>query len=439
MDLSSPSGASLNDGIAPEHSSLSYATLDHLSSLILRAGKGAFLVKADIQEAYRMIPVHPEDQPLLGIRWDGRTYVDRVLPFGLWSAPKIFTAVADALQWILLERGCTPSLHYLDDYILVAESRPEAESQKQILVSTWASLGVPLEPSKLEGPVTCLTFLGIEVDTVAMQLRLPEEKLLCLRAELREAVGRKAMSRRELQSLAGLLQHATKVIRPGRAFLRSIYALQSVGSRPSHNIRLNVQARADILWWHLFVPRWNGMSILWDMGRLETQVTVHSDASGRWGCGAYCLPQWFQLPWPPALQSASIQVKELAPIVVAAAIFGKDWPGKVVRFVVDNLAVVGIVQATYSSEAHLMHLVRLLYFFASFHGFWFSAEHIAGVDNTLADAISRNNADLFLSQVPQAERRPTAIPPALVEFITADLSWTSTTWIRLFNSTIQRL
>ena len=243
-----------------------------------------------------MIPVHLDDQPLLGVRWEGRTYMDQALPFGLRSAPKIFTAVADALQWILLKQGCQPTLHYLDDYILVAESSAEAERQKQTLVSTWERLGVPLEPSKLEGPSTCLMFLGVEVDTVAMQLRLPEAKLSRLRAELKEAVGRKAMTRRELQSLA--IQHATKVVRPGRAFLRDIYALQSVGNHPAHNVRLNARARADILWWHLFAPRWNGTSILWDMNQLEAQVSISSDASGNWDCGAYCLPRWFRLRWP---------------------------------------------------------------------------------------------------------------------------------------------
>lgn len=439
VDLSSPPGGSLNDGIGSEQSSLSYTTIDHLSTLILDVGKGAFLVKADIKEAYRMIPVHPEDQPLLGIRWNGRVYVDRVLPFGLRSAPKIFSAVADALQWMLVEQGCTRTLHYLDDYILVAENCIEAERQRQVLVSTFERAGVPLEPSKLEGPSTCLVFLGIEVDTSALQLRLPEAKLLRLRGELREAVGRKVMTRRELQSLSGLLQHATKVVRPGRAFLRNLYALQSVGSRPSHNVRLNVHARADILWWHLFVPRWSGMSILWDRNRLQPQVTVYSDASGHWGCGAYCLPKWLQLQWTPELRSTSIQVQELAPIVMAAAVFGKDWTGKSVQFVVDNLAVVSIVRATYSTESHLMHLVRVLCFFAAFHGFWFTAEHIAGVDNSLADAISRDNEGFFLSQVPQAARRPTDLPKELVDLIAANIPWTSTTWTRLFDSIIQQL
>ena len=48
------------------------------------------MVKADIKEAYRMVPIHPQDQPLLGIMWEDSLYIDKTLPFGLRLAPKIF-------------------------------------------------------------------------------------------------------------------------------------------------------------------------------------------------------------------------------------------------------------------------------------------------------------------------------------------------------------
>ena len=67
--------------------------------------------------------MHPEDQCLLGVHWEGVVYVDKVLPFGLWSAPLIFSAIADAAQWILHQSGVKSSLHYLDDYVLVEGSR----------------------------------------------------------------------------------------------------------------------------------------------------------------------------------------------------------------------------------------------------------------------------------------------------------------------------
>ena len=122
VDLSSPAGASINDGISTEWSSVSYVSIDHLSSLVISTGKGALLVKADIKEAYRMLSIHPEDQALLGVCWEGNIYTDRALPFGLRSAPKIFSAVADALQWIVVKKGVRNLLYYLDDFIFVSES-----------------------------------------------------------------------------------------------------------------------------------------------------------------------------------------------------------------------------------------------------------------------------------------------------------------------------
>lgn len=63
---------------------------------ITEAGRGARLAKIAVKSAYRTIPVHPEDRALLGMRWEDNLFVDAALPFSLRSAPKIFTAVADA-------------------------------------------------------------------------------------------------------------------------------------------------------------------------------------------------------------------------------------------------------------------------------------------------------------------------------------------------------
>ena len=184
VDLSSPKGGSVNNGINSDLCSLQYATVDMLAVLVLQVGRGAFLVKADIKEAYRNIPVHTDDRPLLGIRWEGSTFVDNILPFGLRSAPMIFSAVADAAQWMLVQRGIQRILHYLDDFVFVEADWASAQQAKGELCALFRTLGLPLEPSKLEGPDTCLTFLGIEVDTVRLQLRLPSDKLERLEEEL---------------------------------------------------------------------------------------------------------------------------------------------------------------------------------------------------------------------------------------------------------------
>ena len=58
----------------------------------------------DIRQAYRNVPVHPQDQLLLGMRWQGQVYVDAALPFGLRSAPLMFTVLADVAQWLMRQR-----------------------------------------------------------------------------------------------------------------------------------------------------------------------------------------------------------------------------------------------------------------------------------------------------------------------------------------------
>ena len=88
VDLSAPKGFSVNDGIPPDLCSLSYASVDHAVQRIMSYNRGALLAKLDIESAYRIIPVHPDDRSLLGMVWKGRLYVDSSLPFGLRSAPK---------------------------------------------------------------------------------------------------------------------------------------------------------------------------------------------------------------------------------------------------------------------------------------------------------------------------------------------------------------
>jgi hypothetical protein len=73
----------------------------------------------DIQSAYRIIPVHPDDRSLLGMRWQGAICLDAALAFGLRSPPKIFSAAADALLWIIFKKGATEAIHYLDDFYFV--------------------------------------------------------------------------------------------------------------------------------------------------------------------------------------------------------------------------------------------------------------------------------------------------------------------------------
>ena len=82
---------------------------------IMQLGRDTLMAKLDVQNAYRIVPVHQEDPPLLGMKWQGAYYVDMVFPFGVRSAPFIFTCIADLVEWITKQNYVSFLMHYLDD------------------------------------------------------------------------------------------------------------------------------------------------------------------------------------------------------------------------------------------------------------------------------------------------------------------------------------
>ena len=104
------------------------------------------------------------------MRWNGLIYVDKVLPFGLRSAPKLYNAVADAMLWVLMKMGGMDAIHYLDDFLLFgAPGSLQCAEVLEKALETCVRLGVPVAPKKTEGPSTKLVFLGNELDTVSLR------------------------------------------------------------------------------------------------------------------------------------------------------------------------------------------------------------------------------------------------------------------------------
>lgn len=108
-------------------------------------------------------------------------------------------------------------------------------------------------------------------------MRLPKEKVDELVQLLASWCSRRHGTKRELETLAGKLQHACRVVRPGRCFMRRLYALSSGGGRRYRLVRLNKETRADISWWHAWLAEWNGVSLLWSCRKSEPDEEVWSE------------------------------------------------------------------------------------------------------------------------------------------------------------------
>ena len=134
LDLSSPRGDSVNDGISQEDFACSYSKFDDATSIVLHLGRGAFMGKIDIKHAFRICPVAPEQWYLLCFRWLGQFFTDTRLPFGSRSSPFIFNTFAIALAWIMVTIGQIGFLiHYLDDFFIASATREGCQNDLDIL------------------------------------------------------------------------------------------------------------------------------------------------------------------------------------------------------------------------------------------------------------------------------------------------------------------
>ena len=174
------------------------------------------------------------------------------------------------------------------------------------------AMRIPVATRKCVSPATCITFLGIILDSSLRQLGLPPEKLQDISC-ISDQIMAWRMQGYQL-SLIGKLSFAAKVVTAGRLFLRCLIQLPTPVTRLNHHIHLNPEARADLRWRNSFLPSWNDISMfLAPEWKDVDSFQLYIDASGSFGFGAYLDGAWFRGDWQPhqQLPKRSIQWQEL--------------------------------------------------------------------------------------------------------------------------------
>jgi len=204
--LSYPDGSSVNDSIPHECSTVRYASILDAIAVIKQTGAGCFMAKTDIKSAFQIIPIHPNDYPLLGMKWYNLYYFDRCLPMGCSSSCAIFEKFSTALEWLAKTRiGASGVLHILDDVLFITKDESKCRSDLTQFLALCDYLGVLIAQEKTVGSETVLQFAGITLDSINMEARLPEDKLQKCRTLLTTFSRRRKATLRELQSLLGFL------------------------------------------------------------------------------------------------------------------------------------------------------------------------------------------------------------------------------------------
>ena len=213
--------------------------------------------------------------------------------------------------------------------------------------------------------------------------------------------------------------------------------LLSTPRQPHHCIQLNRYFRSDLAWWQLFLASWNGVGLIQqpEQGR---GAQFSTDASGSWGCGAWCGPKWFQVKWDGRMGAIPIAVKELIPVILAAAMWGPCWKGSVVTCYCDKVVAVSAVQFCSCRQQHIMHLLRCLFFIEARCDFQLICVHIPGHQNDCADDLSRNCLPSFIAKVTEAHPLPSPVPPTLLELLVSqELDFLLPRWSNLFENTFR--
>ncbi|XP_046873720.1 LOW QUALITY PROTEIN: uncharacterized protein LOC124466092 [Hypomesus transpacificus] len=410
IDLSAPHGCvvpSINSLIPHEPFSLCYASVDNAIHMIKIAG--GWLGKADVVDAFKVMPLRPSQWHLFGVRWRGKHYFAVRLTFGCRSSPRIFCTLSEALCWILLNVRKLPFvLHLLDDFLVVDFPCSPPARCITVLRDTFDELGVPLSDEKTVGPLTSLEFLGIQLDSVLMQASLPAEKLERIRSVMGAASSAVSMSKREMLSLLGHLTFAMRIIPQGRSFVSRLLDLCKTVANLQDTLVLDVGCRSDLSFWALLCAQWNGISFFYN-DEIETSAALefYTDAALSIGFGGYHGDEWFCAVWPAEILSLPLEhyssaLHELYPIVISCLLWGHLWCRKKITVFCDNEAAVHIINKGRSSVPVINRLVRRLTWTCVLGNFILRAAYVPGLANQSADSLSRFKLQEFRALRPHA-------------------------------------
>ena len=219
-----------------------------------------------------------------------------------------------------------------------------------------------------------------------------------------------------IQSITGTLNFACGAVVPGSPFLRSLINLTVGVTRPCHYVRITHKVGEDLKTWLIFLQAFNGKSrMLPQYWQQSPRIELYTDASGTLGYVRAVLgPHWLFGRWDE-WGGQSITLLEFYPTVFAVSVSADSLSNKCISFHSDSRAVVDIINSQTSKDIKVMYLIRKLVLSCLRHNILFRAVHIPGINNNLADSLSRLQVELFQALAPKACPFPVSIPslPAL--------------------------
>ncbi len=366
-------------------------------SIIKAVSPGEWSVSIDLTDAYLHVPIRPEHQRYLRFAVSQtEAYQFRALPFGLSSAPRIFTMVLREVAQYLHHRGI--KFHfYLDDWLIRHHDPVVLQEQLQVVLRLAARLGwlVNKEKSDLV-PSRQFTYLGLDFDTQSAVVRPSLRRVERLEGCVRLFRRRPCQPARAILRLLGHMVSLSDYTHMGRLHTRPLQLCLLGQWRPHRDsleapILLDEAALSDLSWW---LSRTNTRSGV-PLRPPKPSVTLMTDASlSGWGASLTIGDGRLQVAggWPPSYSGRSINSLELEAVLLAIHEFAGHLSQTVVMVLSDNTTTVSyLAKQGGTHSALLCGLAWQIFQLAESLSLQIQVRHIPGRQNVLADSLSRHS------------------------------------------------
>jgi hypothetical protein len=360
-----------------------------------------WMFKLDFKDAYFHVPIHPRHRHYLAFEWRNVTYQYKALPFGLTSAPRIFSKLMAAVAAFFRAKGIR-LVFYLDDWLFFADSRDQLLRLKTFVLDELLKLGFTIHWDKsLLEPTQIIEFLGVTIDSAHMQFQVPRNKVRDTLTLLHALLKKPLCSPREMAQVIGKLNSLNDSVLPTRRRYRTLQIWKTSvleGQNWDQATPIPTNVKDELQWWLDNLEKSNGRGII----QQPKDVDLYTDASGS-GWGATLGSNVARGSWDLITKSCSNNVRELKAILMAVRSFLPQLAHKVVQVHTDNTTALAYVNHMGGREPLLTSIAGDLWDICFQHHVYLQAEYIPGAENIDADYhsrfIDRNdwklNPDLF--------------------------------------------
>jgi len=355
--------------------------------------KGDWLTKLDLKDAYLTVPVHPGYQKYLKFHWQGQQWQFTVLPFGLNSAPYIFTKLMKPVVATLRKLGIRVVL-YLDDMLLMANSQDRARDHFQCATYLLTALGFVLNVDKsVSLPEQQIEFLGFILDSNMMTISLPPQKLGSLLKSTKHLAEKMQTTLREISQVLGTMVASHPAILPAPLHYRYLERTKtfylSHGFSFDSSVPMNKDIQSDLKWWIQEASSYNGRPLQ----ITQWNLTIESDASKQ-GWGASCQGTNTGGPWTSVEKLEHINYLELKAAFLALQSFCAKRTSISVLLLLDNITAITFLNKMGGNHSHsLSDLAKEIWTWCIKRKITIHAEHLPGSENIRADWESRHLTD----------------------------------------------